>query len=475
MSATSLRSGGGAGARGRRTSPSSAPGPCGLACGRELAPARPRGLGALRARGRRRRPRRRPSSIRPASPGTRAATSSSATSASSTACSTRRSATTSTSTSARRTSASTAAGCRTRSRTTSATSSPEDAYECLLGLIEAPGGRRRRRTSRPGWRRRSARASRATSCARTTSKVWATPPEQMSATWIAERVSVVDYKRALRSVLLGLDDVGWGPNNTFRFPRSGGTGEIYRRARRPARRRACTTTRELVGLDAERRGAPLRRRPRREDYDALVSTMPIDRLVAAIDDCPADVREAAAALEHNGVWVVGVGYERAARRRPLVALLRRPGGARSTASRTSPSTPPRTSPGGDTERYSSYMTETAYSTHRPREPRAGSRSAVVDGLVATGLDRRTTCRSRRCTRSTSSTPIRSRRSSATRRSRSIQPWLMERDDLLARPLRLVALRDRQHGPRREDGHRRRAPPRRGPPGGALALLSPRRR
>ena len=48
-------------------------------------------------------------------------------------------------------------------------------------------------------------------------------------TWIAERVSVVDHRRALRSVLLGLDDVGWGPNNTFRFPRSGGTGEIYRR------------------------------------------------------------------------------------------------------------------------------------------------------------------------------------------------------------------------------------------------------
>ena len=51
--------------------------------------------------------------------------------------------------------------------------------------------------------------------------------------------------------------------------------------------------------------------------------MPLDRLVARIDDCPSDVRAAAATLEHNGVWVVGVGCERTLARRPLLALLRR--------------------------------------------------------------------------------------------------------------------------------------------------------
>jgi len=44
---------------------------------------------------------------------------------------------------------------------------------------------------------------------------------------IAERVSVVDFKRLLENVLYEKDDVAWGPNNKFRFPLHGGTGEIY--------------------------------------------------------------------------------------------------------------------------------------------------------------------------------------------------------------------------------------------------------
>src|SRR5262249_19101776 len=60
-------------------------------------------------------------------------------------------------------------------------------------------------------------------------KVWTTPLEQMSRSWIGERVSVVDFKRLLENVLYERNDAAWGPNNKFRFPLHGGTGEIYRR------------------------------------------------------------------------------------------------------------------------------------------------------------------------------------------------------------------------------------------------------
>jgi protoporphyrinogen oxidase len=212
-------------------------------------------------------------------------------------------------------------------------------------------------------------------------KVWATPAELMSATWIAERVSVVDHKRALRSVLLGLDDVGWGPNNTFRFPRSGGTGEIYRRLADRLGARVRYGTR-MVGLDTARREI------RFEDgqsagYDALVSTMPVDLLVAAIDDCPSDVRSAAASLEHNSVWIVGVGCERPLAddrswlyfADPAVPFYRVTNFAKYAAANV---------PGGDTDRYSSYMTETAYSTHRPGN-RDSLEQDVVDALISTGM------------------------------------------------------------------------------------------
>jgi protoporphyrinogen oxidase len=203
----------------------------------------------------------------------------------------------------------------------------------------------------------------------------------MSATWIAERVSVVDHKRALKSILLGLDDVGWGPNNTFKFPRSGGTGEIYRRL---ADRLGDNVHYEadLVGVDAGRREVRFAD-GRTAGYDALVSTMPIDRLVAAIDDAPSDVREAAVSLEHNGVWVLGVGVERglADDRSWLyfadhsVPFYRITNFAKYAAANV---------PGADTVRYSSYLTETAYSRHRPGEPER-LRDRVLAGLVDTGL------------------------------------------------------------------------------------------
>jgi protoporphyrinogen oxidase len=61
------------------------------------------------------------------------------------------------------------------------------------------------------------------------SKVWTTPLERMSKSWIADRVAVMDFKRLLENVLYERDDVGWGPNSKFKFPLHGGTGEIYRR------------------------------------------------------------------------------------------------------------------------------------------------------------------------------------------------------------------------------------------------------
>jgi len=257
---------------------------------------------------------------------------------------------------------------------------PEDAYDCLLGLIDAPGADGAvdfatwmERTFGSGITERFMRPY--------NTKVWAVPPEEMSASWIAERVSVVDYKRALRNVLLQVDDAGWGPNNTFRFPRTGGTGEIYRRlADRLAPRVHYEA--EVVEVDAEARTLRLAD-GRTESYDVLVSTMPLDLLVAAIADCPAAVRGAAEALEHNGVWVVGVGLELPLRDQrswlyfadPEVPFYRATNFAKYAAANV---------PGADTERYSAYMTETAHSTRLPRT-REGHEDDVVSALVSTGL------------------------------------------------------------------------------------------
>lgn len=212
-------------------------------------------------------------------------------------------------------------------------------------------------------------------------KVWATRAADMSATWIAERVSVIDYERVAANVREGRDDVAWGPNNTFVFPAVGGTGEIYRRAAQPlADRIRCSC--EVVGVSAETRTLRLAG-GEQCSYEALVSTMPLDLLVDRLESCPDSLRQAATALRHNGVYMVGVGYEQ-----PLAderswmyfpqdttPFYRATNFAKYAAANV---------PEGDTGRYCAYMTETAYSDVKP-EPRAGLEERVEAGLRAAGV------------------------------------------------------------------------------------------
>lgn len=58
-------------------------------------------------------------------------------------------------------------------------------------------------------------------------KVWAYPPPMMDYRWIGERVSVPGLGGVLKSICSGKDEVSWGPNKVFRFPKKGGTGAVW--------------------------------------------------------------------------------------------------------------------------------------------------------------------------------------------------------------------------------------------------------
>jgi protoporphyrinogen oxidase len=109
-------------------------------------------------------------------------------------------------------------------------------------------------------------------------KVWAHPPERMSAAWVGERVAVTDLQRVLHHVDQATDDVSWGPNHTFRFPLRGGTGAVWRAcAERLPRERLRLNTR-VTGLDLDRREATT------ADggtfpYQTLISTLPLRDLI----------------------------------------------------------------------------------------------------------------------------------------------------------------------------------------------------
>ena len=142
-------------------------------------------------------------------------------------------------------------------------------------------------------------------------KVWAHPPAMMNKEWIGQRVSVVDIERVLGNVVLDREDVSWGPNSTFKYPRYGGTGGLFERLQPYVQenlRLNCplaevdTTTNEVVLADGTR-----------ERYDALLSTMPMDKLVCSMNgEVPDTVKKHAGNLRHSGSMIVGVGIRQPA-------------------------------------------------------------------------------------------------------------------------------------------------------------------
>ena len=130
------------------------------------------------------------------------------------------------------------------------------------------------------------------------------------------------------------------------------------------------------------------------------------------------------ALEHNGVWIVGVGFERALAddrswlyfADPEVPFYRVTNFAKYAAANV---------PGSDTARYSSYMTETP-TPSACRASARGSSDAVVDALVATGLiDEDVPIASLHTIDIEYAYPIPTRDRDAA--LAVVQPWLMERD------------------------------------------------
>jgi protoporphyrinogen oxidase len=141
-------------------------------------------------------------------------------------------------------------------------------------------------------------------------KVWAHPPEMMNKQWIGERVAVLDIDRALKNVILESDDFGWGPNNRFKYPLRGGTGEFYRRMADSIADHI-ELGRSVASIDVDARIVTYGDGSR-EGYDILISAMPLDVLYrdTLTGDVPDALRERAQQLKHSSGYMVGIGIKR---------------------------------------------------------------------------------------------------------------------------------------------------------------------
>lgn len=138
-------------------------------------------------------------------------------------------------------------------------------------------------------------------------KVWAYEPHTMGTTWMGERVATVDLARVLRNLVLRRDDVSWGPNATFRFPRRGGTGAIWESLVRQLPPERLALGRAVVAIDTA--GQRLHFRDgSTERYDALISSVPLADTLRMATDLPA-LRPLADRFVHSSSHIIGVGLE----------------------------------------------------------------------------------------------------------------------------------------------------------------------
>ncbi|RNF09855.1 UDP-galactopyranose mutase [Trypanosoma rangeli] len=111
-------------------------------------------------------------------------------------------------------------------------------------------------------------------------KVWAVPPRLMSTEWVGERVATVNVERIRQNIRENRDDVGWGPNATFRFPQRGGTGGIYQaiREKLPSERTTFGEGFKMTAIDADAKTITFSN-GEVVSYDYLISTTPYSDLL----------------------------------------------------------------------------------------------------------------------------------------------------------------------------------------------------
>ncbi len=135
-------------------------------------------------------------------------------------------------------------------------------------------------------------------------KVWAYPPEKLSYSWIGERVALLDLKRVTENVIFEKDDLSWGPNNTFRFPLKGGTGEVWRQLYSRLDKEKIILNSEAVSVNTKKKEIVFK--GHKESYDILISTMPLDLLILN-----SDIKDKTPAkkLVHSSTNIFGLGLK----------------------------------------------------------------------------------------------------------------------------------------------------------------------
>jgi protoporphyrinogen oxidase len=136
-------------------------------------------------------------------------------------------------------------------------------------------------------------------------KVWGYPTEMLNYEWVGERVAKIDLNRIQKNIELNKDDVSWGPNNTFQFPKVGGTGKIWEQVASIIGSKKINLNSEVTSIDWKNKRVTTGDNV--YEYEHLLSTVPLTKISQLIED--PGLIEDSSELMSSATNVVGIGLE----------------------------------------------------------------------------------------------------------------------------------------------------------------------
>lgn len=140
-------------------------------------------------------------------------------------------------------------------------------------------------------------------------KFWTVDPQDMTCDWTNNRVPETSIWHVLRGAVVSAQSNA-GTNSRFRYPNHGtGYGAIPDGI-------AGSIPNSYVNhratcIDTDRRTVEFNNGESVVDYETIISTIPLPDLIKIIPQAPDEVREAAAGLKANSIYVVNLGIDRA--------------------------------------------------------------------------------------------------------------------------------------------------------------------
>jgi protoporphyrinogen oxidase len=139
-------------------------------------------------------------------------------------------------------------------------------------------------------------------------KVWRTSLTRMNSFWIKDRVAPIDFfeiEQRLKDQNRQIDQ--WGPNYSFRYPKDGGTGLIWKRLAEKIGFSHFSRNDRVMGVDHKSKTIITSKGV--YGFDHLISTLPLNSLLTLMIDIPDSIEKQIPEFISTSTLAFGFGFE----------------------------------------------------------------------------------------------------------------------------------------------------------------------